>query len=93
MVFGSDYVFGCRDPGSGTLKALPAQGKVDDAWRAKDPARGTYPGKGVAGKDCGVRTDGSGPGLAVVLTARGWAKLLRPEARAVDVRPAGLWYA
>ena len=79
LVFGSDYVFGCRDPGSGTLKALPAQGKVDDAWRAKDPARGAYPGKGVAGKDCGVRTDGSGPGLAVVLTARGWAKLLRPE--------------
>ena len=75
-----DYVFGCRDPGSGELKAVSEQRELDAAWRKKDPGRTDYPWfRGVVGDNCGVASRGTGSGLAVVLTARGWAKLLRPE--------------
>ena len=74
-----DYVFGCRNPGNGELKAVSDQRDLDAEWRKRDPGRTDYPSAGVVGKGCGVNSRGTGPGLAVVLTTRGWAKLLRPE--------------
>ena len=82
LEYGADYVFACRKA-EGGVAPVKEQATFNERWWKADSGRSGWPGKKLVGSGCSV-TAREGPGLAVVLLASGWAKLLRGEHGGLD---------